>query len=74
MQDCGVDLDDPAIRKGRTWRWLRVRVEGLLSKPPALVVVDGRVVRVPTTRLALALDPPDLTPGPAHPQGADDES
>lgn len=34
----GIDLSDPAIRHGRTWRWLQVRILALLS-------VDSRLYR-----------------------------
>jgi hypothetical protein len=63
LQDRGVDVDAPEIRRGRTWRWLRVRIEGLLSAPPQ-IVIDGRgnPVRVPQSRLALGLEPIDLAP------------
>jgi hypothetical protein len=27
----GVDVEDRALMRARTWRWLRVRVEGLLA-------------------------------------------
>lgn len=30
LQDRGIDLEDPAIRR-RTGRWLRVRILGLLA-------------------------------------------
>lgn len=39
LQDVyGIDVSDPAIRHGRTWRWLQVRILGLLS-------VDSRLYR-----------------------------
>jgi hypothetical protein len=34
----GIDLSDPAIRHGRTWRWLQVRILALLS-------IDSRLYR-----------------------------
>jgi hypothetical protein len=40
MQDRGIDLDDPVIR-GRSGRWLRVRIHGLLT-------ADTRLRRVLT--------------------------
>lgn len=30
LQDRGIDLDDPVVR-ARSWRWLRVRIVGLLT-------------------------------------------
>jgi hypothetical protein len=45
----GVDMEDHALLERRTWRWLRVRVLGLLR-------ADTRIVR------ALTPDPP-TTPG-----------
>lgn len=27
----GIDIDDPQVRTGRSWRWLRLRILGLLS-------------------------------------------
>lgn len=34
LGDLGVDVGDRALMESRPWRWLRVRVEGLLSRPP----------------------------------------
>lgn len=66
LQEQGIDLSDPAVWFGKSYRWLKARIEGLLSKPPQLLVVpeeDGvRVVRVPQSRIALALEPPDFSP------------
>ncbi|RSD22257.1 hypothetical protein EIY87_09335 [Amycolatopsis eburnea] len=36
----GVDAGDLALMKARPWRWLRVRIQGLLQSP------DTRVHRV----------------------------
>lgn len=33
LQDAGVDVGDRALMDGRSWRWFRVRVEGLFSMP-----------------------------------------
>lgn len=33
-QFLGVDLGDPAIRRGRTMRWLRLRIAGLALSTP----------------------------------------
>ncbi|WAL94003.1 hypothetical protein [Streptomyces sp. Je 1-369] len=27
----GIDLDTPGLMQARTWRWLRIRILGLLS-------------------------------------------
>jgi hypothetical protein len=42
--------------RGRSWRWLRIRVEGLLAVPPQ--VTDSGVV-VQATRLGGQLRPPE---------------
>jgi hypothetical protein len=69
LQDRGIDVGDRSltgVMKTRTWRWLKVRIEGLLSVPPVLVWTPDEKpipVWVQQTRLALALDPPDLTKG-----------
>ncbi|MGR6921133.1 hypothetical protein ACU635_43415 [[Actinomadura] parvosata] len=44
----GIDLDQSAVLRGRSWRWLRTRIAGLL-------VCDSRLAR--------ALDPGDERPG-----------
>ncbi|TBO59029.1 hypothetical protein EYS09_14270 [Streptomyces kasugaensis] len=46
----GIDLGDPAVLRARSWRWLRVRVLGLLS-------AESRLARVLTT-------PPDAPASP----------
>lgn len=51
----GLDLTEPVLR-GRSWRWLRIRVEGLLAVPPQ--VTDSGVV-VQATRLGGQLRPPE---------------
>lgn len=50
----GIDLDEPAAQE-RTWRWLRVRILGLLTAPTP-------------TRLSLALQPrkPEVHHGAQH--------
>jgi len=64
LQDHSVDVGDRRLMRSRTWRWLKVRIEGLLSIPPALSwTPDGHAVWVQQTRLGLALDPPDLQGG-----------
>lgn len=69
LWDRGIDLADPELRRDRTWHWLQIQIEGLLAVPPQLMeqtVPDekgrpvSRVHAVPQTRLALALQPPDL--------------
>ncbi|AYF30605.1 hypothetical protein CSH63_24805 [Micromonospora tulbaghiae] len=46
LQDAGVDVGDPDLMRSRSWRWLEVRILGLLS-------ADTRLSR------ALKPDPPD---------------
>ncbi|MBD5787106.1 hypothetical protein IF650_13040 [Cellulosimicrobium terreum] len=43
LHDHGVDVDDDALMGSRSWRWLRVRILGLLAA---------------NTRTARALAPP----------------
>jgi hypothetical protein len=70
LWDRGIDLSDRELRRTRTWHWLQLQIEGLLAVPPQLILDrwhDGkgghlRVLAVPQTRLALALQPPDLDP------------
>lgn len=34
MQDVyGIDISDSAVLDGRSWRWLTVRIAGLLERP-----------------------------------------
>lgn len=64
LHDHGVDVGDAQLMRSRTWRWLRVRIEGLLSVPPVLSWnPEGHPVWVQQTRLGLTLDPPKLTKG-----------
>lgn len=35
LAERGVDLEDPVLMSSRSWRWLRVRILGLLTAPPA---------------------------------------
>lgn len=49
----GVDCDR---LDGRTWRWLRARIVGLLTVPP-VAAPDG--TPLPQTRIGWALNPPD---------------
>ncbi|WP_211246589.1 hypothetical protein [Amycolatopsis taiwanensis] len=28
----GIDLDEPGLLRARSWRWLRVRIQGLLMR------------------------------------------
>lgn len=48
-----MDLSSGILRE-RSWRWLQVRIFGLLSKPPGFLP-DGRAIA--STRLGLALHP-----------------
>lgn len=59
----GIDVDDKALMKARSWRWLRTRVSALLDTPPTFVTygeMGSRMTPVPTTRLGLALNPPSF--------------
>ena len=38
LQDAGIDLGDDALMSARSWRWLKVRIAGLLS-------ADTRIAR-----------------------------
>jgi hypothetical protein len=52
-------MGDLVTLRQRTYRWLKVRILGLLDVPPAIVYLpDGRFIEVPQTRLGLALEPP----------------
>lgn len=31
LQDAGIDVEDERLMTSRTWRWLRVRIVGLLA-------------------------------------------
>jgi len=53
LQDAGIDLSSGILR-ARSWRWLQVRIIGLIGKPPTFHP-DGRVIAA--TRLGLALHP-----------------
>lgn len=50
----GIDLDEPGLLERRSWRWLRVRVEQLLTVPPSQY---GRAA-IHNTRIGHALAPP----------------
>jgi hypothetical protein len=52
-------MGDPVIRTGRSWRWLQVRIEGLLSKPP---VFDATGTPRFTTRIQSELWQPPPAP------------
>ena len=51
LQDRGVDVGDEQLMSTRSWRWLRVRILGLLSAPVAIGVAGP----VFSTRLQQAL-------------------
>jgi hypothetical protein len=36
LQDVGIDLGDRTMLRTRSWRWLRVRILGLLTRPMAI--------------------------------------
>lgn len=54
LQDRGVDLEEPGLLTSRSWRWLRVRVEQLLTVPPQAF---GSAV-MQQTRIGYKLHPP----------------
>jgi hypothetical protein len=56
----GIDIENRKLLRRRTWRWLRVRILGLLTIPPVVVPTetDQPALVIPQTRLAYALDPP----------------
>lgn len=54
----GIDLEDPRLAR-RSWRWLRIKIIGLLTAPP-IFRPDGVVV--PSTRLGREMWTPPSTP------------
>jgi hypothetical protein len=46
----------------RSWRWLRIRITALLSRPPTIVDLGmgSEVIEIPSTRFGLALNPPSI--------------
>ena len=55
----GIDCGDMQMMRARSWRWLKVRVDGLLTGPPTVVVYpSGQSQILPTTRVGFALNPP----------------
>lgn len=50
----GIDTGSGILRE-RSWRWLTVRISGLLARPPGFHP-DGRAIH--STRLGLKLHPP----------------
>lgn len=57
----GIDVDDDDLLSRRSWRWLNVRIAGLLECPPVLVPYgDGKLTSVPATRTGYALHPPEF--------------
>ena len=60
----GIDLDEPGLMQSRSWRWLKRRIEQLLTRPPSIVIgPNGKSLTIHGTRLALALDPPKSVDG-----------
>ncbi len=53
----GFDTGAPGALEDRSWRWLQVRILGLLQIPPTVIPLTD--VRVPATRLGRALHKPD---------------
>lgn len=62
----GIDVDDEALMSARSWRWLRMRVVGLMSRPSSMFAYTAgettRIAVVPTTRVGFALNPPTFEP------------
>ncbi len=56
----GIDVSNRALLRRRSWRWLKVRIEALITATPNLVTAGDRVLFVPRTRLGFALNPPSL--------------
>lgn len=46
LQDAGVDVEDRVLMRARSWRWLQVRIIGLLAKP------ETRIARLLAERSA----------------------
>lgn len=46
----------------RSWRWLRIRIIGLLEQPASVVAYQVgdvmKLAQIPATRIGLALNPP----------------
>ena len=67
-QTFGIDVEDRTMMARRSWRWLQVRVRGLVDAPPAYVPVPFgdeqqqgvKLLAIPQTRLGYALYPPGL--------------
>ena len=56
----GIDCEDAHLMASRSWRWLKVRIDGLLTTPPTVTVYptgDRQVIHA--TRVAFALNPPE---------------
>ena len=52
LADRGIDVGDPVLMKSRSWRWLRVRILGLLDADLHYVpLADGSVTAIPGSRL-----------------------
>lgn len=48
--------------RSRTWRWLSIRIRGLLDRPPVFLAYQSgehmKFSAVPSTRIGYALNPP----------------
>ena len=55
----GIDCGDSALMAARSWRWLRTRVDGLLTMPPTVAVFPTHTQIIPATRVGFALNPPE---------------
>ena len=58
----GIDVEDDALMRSHSWRWLAVRVRGLLDRPPVFVAYQSgehtRFSAVPSTRIGYLLNAP----------------
>lgn len=50
LQDVGVDVGDTVLMSTRTWRWLRERIVGLLTRPATFVVLGHDTEGHPVTQ------------------------
>lgn len=55
----GIDCDDPSQMSGRSWHWLRARINALWSMPPKLIIPaesrDAKTITIPAARIAWLL-------------------
>ncbi len=52
LADRGIDVGDPRLMADRSWRWLRVRILGLLDTQAQYVTLaDGSPLTIPSSRI-----------------------